>query len=511
MLVAGQALNQQLRRRRRADHSLKAMGCDTGQLVLADVLYAATVVGVGVLLAVALAVAASPLFPVGPVRRAHVVRGADVDVAALGGGAALVAVAVLMLVGLASWQRRKLNRPLSPGRIPAALASRPAPATGLRLVAASRGSWKTVAGVAAGLAIVVAAMTFTGSVGRLIAEPALVGLSWDVGGQASFDAVDREEVRAKVRDEAGVERVTGLAYFSGTVNGAEVVVAGLDGMKGSPWPPVVAGRTPVADDEVLVGSATLDQLGIGLGDSITIEVVSGGFAAPFATSLSPPLEVVGSAVAPAIGQPGADTPKLAVGILALTAALGVPDEARASSVVLFDLADGTEPADLIRRFPDGLPVARGSGTDWFTTATPAEVSQAGSARTVIWLGVGALAVAIVGTVLHTLLGSVRQRRGRYALLKAIGFTRGQVRTTVLCQSGALLLLALLLALPIGVAAGRWLWTAFAQRIGIVPSPSVPVLLLAGSVLATFALGQGAALVPASLARRTPLAQTLRSE
>lgn len=122
-----------------------------------------------------------------------------------------------------------------------------------------------------------------------------------------------------------------------------------------------------------------------------------------------------------------------------------------------------------------------------------------------------LALAIVGAILHTLLGSVRQRRREYATLKALGFDRGQIRTTVLTQSGALLALALVLALPVGIAAGRWLWTAFADRIGVVADPTVPVLLLAGSVLATIVLVQGAALVPAALARRTSLARTLRSE
>ena len=82
---------------------------------------------------------------------------------------------------------------------------------------------------------------------------------------------------------------------------------------------------------------------------------------------------------------------------------------------------------------------------------------------------------------------------------------------MLWQSGALIILALTLAVPVGVAAGRWLWTAFAEDIGIVAAPAVPLLLLAGGVLATILLVQAAALLPASIARRTPLAATLRSE
>ena len=511
VLVAAQALNRLLRRRRGFDRSLKAVGCGTGHLVGADLLYAATVVGGGSLLSVALAVAASPLFPVGPVRRVDVVRGRDVDVVALGGGAMLLALTLIVLVGLGSWRRRTRDKPVSPGRVPVALTSRPAAATGLRLAAAHRGAWMTVTGVAAGLAVVVAGVTFTGSLDRLVGDQSLVGLSWDVGGRTPFDPIDMEQVRQRVEDDPKIERVTGIGYYSGAVNGSNVVLAGLDVVKGSPWPPVVAGRMPLADNEVLVGSATLDQLGVGIGDTITMSVVSSDFVGATATAVTPSFTVVGSAVAPTIGQPGADTPKLGVGILVGTPALNLSESSKASAIVLFDLADGFGSDDLIHLFPQGLPVQRGTPTEWFTSATPAEVSQAEAARNVVWLGLALLAAAIVGTVIHTLLVSVRQRRREYAVLKAIGFTRSQVRGAVLWQSGAIVGLALAAALPTGVAAGRWLWTAFADDLGIVVDPAVPLLLLGGSALAIAALIQGSALVPASLARRTPLAQTLRSE
>ena len=347
----------------------------------------------------------------------------------------------------------------------------------------------TLAGVAAGLAVVVAAVTFTGSLGRLIGDPSLVGLSWDVGGRTPFDPVDLTQVRSLVKDEPTVERVTGIAYFGGTVDGSDVVLASLDAVKGSAWPPVVSGRVPVADDEVLVGSATLDQLGIELGDTISVTVSAFDFGGSSSTTQTPNLTVVGSAVAPAIGLQGADTPKLDVGILAGRQALRLPDEVSSSVIVLFDLAEGVDAGDLVGRFPQGLPVQRNTPTEWFTSAAPAEVSQAEAARTVVWLGVGLLAAAIVGTVIHTLLVTVRQRRREYAVLRALGFTRSQVRTAVLSQSGVIISLALATALPVGIAGGRWLWTAFARGLGIVVDPAVPLLLLGGSALATLALAE----------------------
>jgi len=513
VLETGQTLSRIVRLRREEDRSLLALGCTTSQLRGADLAYAAAVVAVGVGLAVALAVAASPAFPVGPVRRAQLLQGVDVDGFALGAGSALLALALMGVVGFGSWRRRADARPPSAGRLPGIFSGGPTVTAGLRLATSQRAFGATVAGVASGLVIVVAAMVLTSSLNRLIHDQALVGMTWDAGGRAAFDEVDLDQVRSVVGQDPVFQRATGLAYHNGTIDGTAVPVAVLDPIKGSPWPPVVAGRAPQAANEVLVGRATLTTLGIDIGDTIDLglqedlEATGPGRARLVTQSYS----VVGSAVAPAIGEVGNDTPRLDVGLLLSTAALGeMASRARFPSV-LFDLTKGTDPQTAMDRFPDGLPVSGGSATEWFTSAAPAEVSQAKAARTVVWFGVGALALTIVGTIVHTLLGSVRQRRRDYAVLKAIGFTRGQVRATVLTQSGAILGLGLLVALPVGVASGRWLWRAFAQGLGIVASPLVPLLLLGASMVAIVVVVQGAAMVPAIVARRTPVARSLRSE
>jgi len=78
-------------------------------------------------------------------------------------------------------------------------------------------------------------------------------------------------------------------------------------------------------------------------------------------------------VAPAIGTAGTDTPKLGTGVLVSGEALDFPPEALYSDNVLFDLAEGADPAGLQARFPRGLPNQNGSFTEWFTSATPAEM------------------------------------------------------------------------------------------------------------------------------------------
>jgi len=514
-VVSGQALSRIVRRRPTDDRSLRALGATTGHLVGADLLVAATVATAGASIAIGAALLASPLFPIGPARRSGLFRGISADVTVLGLGGAVLVVAIAALVGFGSWRRRDGSQVPAPGRAPAMLSARPAAATGLRLATGQRGLVASVGGVAAAMSVVVACATFTGSLDRLIDDPELVGMTWDAGAQGGggFARLDTDQLRSAVRDDPAFERVTALGYYGGTIGEATVPVAVLDALKGSPWPPIVAGRAPLTSDEVLVGRDTLDALGIEIGEKFTISFPEDLDAADPSRTQTVALRytVVGSAVAPDIGQPGQLTPRLGVGILLAPDALGPLAPLSASFIALLDVPSRAGSGTVLARFPDGLPFDSGAASEWFTSVTPPEVSNAAEAGVAIRIGVGALAVAIVATVVHTLLGSVRQRRREYAVLKALGFTRRQVGSTVLWQSGAVLGPAVVLAVPVGVGAGRWLWRAFAEDLGIVAAPVVPLILLVAGGLATVLVVEAAALLPASIARRTPVARTLRAE
>ena len=512
VLVAAQALGRTLRRRRADDASLAAMGCTTRQLVATDLAYTAAVSASGIAVAVAVAVAASPLFPIGPPRRVDAVRGVDIDPVALGIGSLMLVVAMLALVGVGSWRRRAGQGPTNPGRAPGLLGDSPSSSTGLRLLTGRRGTMSMVAGVTAGLAAVFATLTFTGSLGRLVDDPAQVGMSWDVIAREGYTNIDISRVRDAVKGEPSVQRLSGITYLDGELNGVKLPIAEIRSVVGNAWPPIVAGRAPASNAEALVGSASLERLGLHIGDELAVSLV--GSISDFSqrSQAVRMFTIVGSGVTPAIGLPGFDSPRLDVGVLlgegAFQEMFGVTP---GSDVLLFDLARGGKPSELIGRFPEGLPDELDVPTEWFTSAVPAEVSQARSAGQVTWLAVGALAVAIVATIAHTLLGFVRQRRRDYAVLKALGFTRRQVRATVLWQSGVVLAVSLGAALPLGVAGGRWLWAAYADGIGIVSQPVVPPLLLAAATALSILAVQGAALIPATIARRTPAGQTLHGE
>ena len=126
------------------------------------------------------------------------------------------------------------------------------------------------------------------------------------------------------------------------------------------------------------------------------------------------------------------------------------------------------------------------------------------------LAIGVAAAAIVALAL-TVTASVRQRRRELALLKSLGMRRGQLRAIVTSQAITILAVAALVGVPLGVAGGRWAWTTFANSIGVVPAPLVPVTTLALGIAGLIAAGVLLALWPAAIAARTVPAALLRAE
>jgi ABC-type antimicrobial peptide transport system permease subunit len=91
---------------------------------------------------------------------------------------------------------------------------------------------------------------------------------------------------------------------------------------------------------------------------------------------------------------------------------------------------------------------------------------------------------------------------------------GQLRIARQCaavcwQSTAIALVGIALGVPIGLAAGRAIWRAFASNLGVVPVDIAPLRLVLLFAVAVLAAGGLFAFVPAMLAARTPPAEALR--
>ena len=124
---------------------------------------------------------------------------------------------------------------------------------------------------------------------------------------------------------------------------------------------------------------------------------------------------------------------------------------------------------------------------------------------------GLLGLLALGTLAHTLVIATRNRRHDFAVLKTFGFTSGQVSATVAWHATTVILIALVVALPVGVVLGRLGWRLFADNLGVVASPVVPIAIVLALVPVTVFVTNALAFAPGRIAARTPAAAVLRSE
>jgi ABC-type lipoprotein release transport system permease subunit len=97
------------------------------------------------------------------------------------------------------------------------------------------------------------------------------------------------------------------------------------------------------------------------------------------------------------------------------------------------------------------------------------------------------------------------------VLKTLGFVRRQIWAILAWQATTLAVIALLLGLPLGVAAGRWTWVLVAHGLESPAGPVTPAVALLLTVPVTLAVASLAAALPGLAAARTRPAVVLRSE
>jgi hypothetical protein len=287
------------------------------------------------------------------------------------------------------------------------------------------------------------------------------------------------------------------------IDGRRVGLVSFEAKEGYVWPPLLEGRPP-GRGEIVLGATTMDELDLAIGDGVDVEV------GPGATER---FRVVGTGVLPSAD----DATGLGRGALFNhTDLVGFEPTAEQSPQFFIRLAPGADRERVAAELSEAICPYRGlfgqNCQVWRLNVTqPHDVVNFGRAENTPLFVAASLGALAAGTLAHILLTGVRRRRRDLAVLKTLGFTRSQVRTTIGAQATATLIFALIIAIPVGIAAGRVLWTAQARSLGVVNEPAVPWLALAALVAASLILANLIAVGPSRAAARTRPADELRTE
>jgi len=529
LFVVGQILSRQLFLAAGDNPTLAALGMDRGQLFALGLAEAAIVAAAGAAVAVALAIVASRYMPIGPARIAEPHSGVSANWAILGLGLLAMVVLLVARVAWPAWRMAKARASVQGTlEVPnadrtsrlveeATRAGAPASAAvGIRL-ALEPGRGRTavpvrsaLAGTVLAVASVAAAFTFGSNLVRLVRTPKLYGQTWNVAVDTQFGRLPPDKTADLLQGQKGVTGWTFGDHLNVTIAGKNVATIGLAPGRGrETWPAIAEGRAPAAPDEIALGTKTLALAHRHVGQTVMVT--------PQGESEGQPMHIVGRAVFPFFGQGDFNPTGLGDGAAIQDPPREAsPDDRPGYNFVLVHTTPHGASAANIARFRTNLANAEGvcpqdQVCTVETAKRPVDILNYTRIQTTPLALAGLLALLAVATIAHLLVTSIRRRRRDLAVLKTMGFVRRQVSAAVAWQATTLVLIALLVGLPVGIAAGRWIWQVFADRIGIAPDPRVPVLLLALSVPVALVVANLLAAGPGLVASRLKPAPVLRTE
>jgi ABC-type lipoprotein release transport system permease subunit len=520
LVAIGQALSRQCAASIAEHADLRALGFSPRQRLASLVMPALVAGPTGAALALVVAYLASSALPTGFAGRVEPDPGLRADDLVLGLGFVAIVAAVSVLGLLAAWTESRRLGGGPPAPTPAtrrllrgmSRAGAPPPAlVGVRMALPS-GQGRAavpvraaVIGAVLGTTGVIAALTFRSGLDWVVGEPAAYGWTWDaaVQGPAETDEVDGATEALGQRPD--VRRASALRAVPLRLGGVALQSYGFDGYDDE-FAAVLSGRAPRTADEVLLGTETLDRLGVEIGDAIDVAGLQG------ATPRS--LTIVGRGVFPEFVHPAVpESDSGAYDDFALLTTAGlepyVDDAGREFfSVVLVRWADGVDAAVATARLAGD---ADGNGVVVEPPVLPSDLANLNDVEAFPTLVAAFFAVLAILATVHTLVVSVHRRARDLALLRTLGFLRGQVRRTVAWQATTFATVGLIVGIPAGIVVGRLVWATVASRLGVAPHTPIPVLPAVLAIPVGWALAIAIATLAARGAAGTPIHRVLRAE
>ncbi len=271
----------------------------------------------------------------------------------------------------------------------------------------------------------------------------------------------------------------------------------LEALEGEMSPAIVAGRAPSKRSEIALGADTMSAAHTRIGREVDV-VGSVSHAR---------MRVVGQAVFPT----GDDAFPLADGAYVAPAAADALGTSDSSENLAVRYQSGVDKGVMYARL-DALDAKSGPDNSPPERPTPpGEIEKLRNVESVPKVLAGFLLLLAMIALAHALVVGVRRRSHDYALLRALGFRRRDVRSAVAWEAGTIAAIGALIGVPVGLVLGRLSWARIAGNIGVFDANRVPILVVALAVPAAVAFAIVVAQLPARRAVRLRPAQILRSE
>jgi putative ABC transport system permease protein len=520
LLAGAAAVSQIVTRQQRIEATsrpvLRSLGATRADLARVGILRGAFMGAVAAVVATSVAIAGSVFMPIGPLRTLEPHRGVDIDftVVASGAVALILLLAAYEATGALRHSARDTVRQHRFADAVAGSSASPPVVTGVRFALdPGRGDAtiplrSTAFGVGLAIAALVATIVYASGLAHFTSTPRMYGWVWSYQVEPANDATvaGLEHQAAALRHDTHVHAAAVAAYAQLAISGKTIGAVAVQRVPGIAVTQAVRGREPQQSHDLAVGAETLRSLHRHVGDAVDVTV--GSVTRRFA--------IVGQAVFPRFAPyPASEPTGLGVGV-AMTldglARFGPLDNAANSPVaatpfMLVDATKGTPASFFVDKVFDGhsgnglvLPAQRPNyvATYQHLEGTPLALA-------------GLLVVLALASMVHLLVSMVRRRRRDLGVLRALGFTSGQLRVSVLVQATTLVGLTLVVAIPAGVLGGRALWALTSNWLGIPVHDVVPLALIMLVVATALLAGNGVALFPAAQAARVNPAEILHVE
>ncbi len=452
LLAVGQAVSRRLRRDADQLPILTALGMTPRerQTTIAMAPCAAALVGFAV--APFMAYVASPVVSTGVAGRLEPRPPIVIDLTIMVAGPAVGLVFVVVVAWSAARRADMQPTASQPHPTPIRL---PGPAglfggrvaSGWGTQAARMTARSHVLGVISGVAAITGVAVWSGAARHVVSTPSRYGVTWDATISAneedrfSFDpgGLNPAAERLQASPDAGSPIARIVAGMHDGLPGESEIIA-IDRTSGSWWPTIIAGRIPVGDDEITVGTAIP---GVGLGDTVDLDGRS--------------LRIVGKHVVIPLSN-GASGMSIAMSAGTVAEqSLTFPTE-----LVLVDLAPGATLDDVQRVAGEGLAVSPSTGS------RPGDIANLGRTaglNDVLLVACVALTLAIFA---NGLIVTTLTRRDDYATLRALGARRRTIAGSIAWHGGLVASISVVVGIPAGLVLGRTVWRRTASGINAVP-------------------------------------------